>query len=146
VYQLPLRRSPAPTMKRATAPMAAATLRSLRTFEVDSMFNKKLLPIGGRIMTNAAKRIAIAAAFGVVVCGCVTTQEMPLAPNVVRLDTHAMGAVFTGQAVPQTMRRAAELTLQNGYAYFRLDQPEMSQGVEQGEASITFGLGPRRRS
>jgi hypothetical protein len=126
--------------------MAAATLRSLRTFEVDSMFNKKLLPIGGRIMTNAAKRIAIAAAFGVVVCGCVTTQEMPLAPNVVRLDTHAMGAVFTGQAVPQTMRRAAELTLQNGYAYFRLDQPEMSQGVEQGEASITFGLGPRRRS
>jgi len=83
-------------------------------------------------MTNAAKRLAIAAVLGAVVGGCVTTQEMPLAQNVVRLDTHATGAVFTGQAVPQTMRRAAELTLQNGYAYFRLDQPEMSQGVEQG--------------
>ncbi len=83
-------------------------------------------------MNSTRKKLAVAAAFGVVVSGCVTTQEMPLAPNVVRLDTHAMGVVFTGQAVPQTMRRAAELTLQNGYAYFRLDQPEMSQGVEQG--------------
>lgn len=93
---------------------------------------------------NAAKRIAIAAAFGVVVSGCVTTQEMPLAPNVVRLDTHATGAVFTGQAVPQTMRRAAELTLQNGYAYFRLDQPEMSQGVQYAGSYNTmsgFGFG-----
>ncbi len=83
-------------------------------------------------MQNAAMKFAIAVLLGAVVGGCVSTQEMPLAQNAVRLDTHATGALFTGQAVPQTMRRAAELTLQNGYAYFRLDQPEMSQGVEQG--------------
>jgi hypothetical protein len=62
--------------------------------------------------------------------GCITTQEMPLSPNSVRLDTSAKGLLFTGQAVSQTMRRAAELTLQNGYSYFRLDQAQTAQGSE----------------
>lgn len=62
--------------------------------------------------------------------GCVTTQEMPLAPNMVRLDTRASGLLFTGQTVPQTMRRAAELTLQAGYTHFRLDQASSGQGTQ----------------
>jgi hypothetical protein len=62
--------------------------------------------------------------------GCVHTEEMQLAPNVVRLDTKASGLLFTGQAPRQTMRRAAELTLQNGYSHFRFEQAGLSQGSE----------------
>ena len=72
--------------------------------------------------------VAIIAGLGV--SACVSTQEMPLAPNEVRLDTHAAGALFTGQAAGVTMRRAAELTLQNGYSYFRLEQASVSQGTQ----------------
>jgi hypothetical protein len=61
---------------------------------------------------------------------CIRTQEMPLAPNVVRIDTQAAGLLFAGQATGQTMRRAAEITLQHGYSHFRLDQVGMSQGSE----------------
>ena len=56
-------------------------------------------------------RILIALAFSLAIAGCVSTQEMPLAPNEVRFDTHAAGALFTGQVASVTMRRAAELTL-----------------------------------
>jgi hypothetical protein len=64
-------------------------------------------------------------------CGaCITTQEMPLAPNVIRLDTQASGFLFTGQASSQTMRRAAELTLQNGFTHFRFDQAQVAQGSQ----------------
>ncbi|HZS71058.1 MAG TPA: hypothetical protein VFA13_04425 [Candidatus Acidoferrum sp.] len=62
--------------------------------------------------------------------GCIRTQEMPLAPNVVRLDTHASGLLFAGQAAPQTLHRAAELTLQNGYTHFRLEQANVAQGSQ----------------
>ena len=62
--------------------------------------------------------------------GCVTTQELPLAPNVVRLDTHASGALFAGQATSQTMKRAAEVTLQNGYTHFRLEDAQMAHGSQ----------------
>jgi hypothetical protein len=55
---------------------------------------------------------------------------MPLAPNMVRLDTHAGGALFVGQAAGQTMKRAVELTLQNGYTHFRLEQASMAQGEQ----------------
>ena len=55
---------------------------------------------------------------------------MPLAPNVARLDTQASGLLFGGQATSQTMRRAAELTLQNGYSHFRFEQAELSQGSQ----------------
>ncbi len=75
-------------------------------------------------------RLAIAPIFGLIVAGCIHTQELALAPNVVRLDTQASGWLFTGQATSQTMRRAAELTLQNGYSHFRFEQAELSQGSQ----------------
>lgn len=62
--------------------------------------------------------------------GCIRTHEMPLAPNAVRLDTHASGLLFAGQAAKQTLHRAAELTLQNGYTHFRLEQANVAQGSE----------------
>lgn len=66
----------------------------------------------------------------VMLSACVTTQEMPLAPNVVRLDTEARGSLFVGQAPKATMKRAAELTLAKGFTHFRLDQVQMGQGRE----------------
>ena len=77
-------------------------------------------------------RLAAISVLGVSLAACITTQEMPLAPNMVRLDTRASGALYVNQAVPQTMKRAAELTLQNGYEYFRLDGAQMGQGSELG--------------
>ena len=74
------------------------------------------------------------------VSGCVTTQEAPLAPNVVRLDTRASGGLFVGQATGQTMRRAAEVTLQNGYSHFRLQDVQLSNGSQfAGEVSSGTG-------
>jgi hypothetical protein len=60
--------------------------------------------------------------------GCITTQELPLAPNVVRLDTQAKGLLFTGQTVPQTMRAAAKATLERGYTHFKFQEAGMQQG------------------
>ena len=59
--------------------------------------------------------------------GCVQTNEMALAPNVVRLDTQASGLLSMGQAGPATQRRAAELTLQSGYSHYRLADASTSQ-------------------
>jgi hypothetical protein len=72
--------------------------------------------------------ILLASALCLSLGGCISTQEMPLAPNVVRLDTSASGLLFSRLATGQTMHRAAELTLQSGYTHFRLDDASLSQG------------------
>ncbi len=59
---------------------------------------------------------------------CATTNEMPLAQNMVRLDTQASGLLFTGSAGAITMKRAAEATIRRGYSHFRLEQASTSQG------------------
>ena len=61
---------------------------------------------------------------------CVTTNEMPLAPNMVRLDTHAQGRLFTAAAGNVTLQRAAELTLKAGYSHFRFEQAQTAQGSQ----------------
>jgi hypothetical protein len=68
------------------------------------------------------------ALISVVLAGCVSTQEMPLAPNAVRIDTQAKGVLFTGQAVPQTMRAAAQATLARGYSHFKFAGADVQQG------------------
>jgi hypothetical protein len=60
--------------------------------------------------------------------GCISTQEMPLAPNVVRIDTQSRGLLFTGQTVPRTMRAAAKATLDRGYSHFKFSDAAMNQG------------------
>lgn len=62
--------------------------------------------------------------------GCISTQEMPLAPNMVRIDTQAQGLLFTAQTVPQTMRTAATATLNRGYTHFKFGDANMNQGSE----------------
>lgn len=67
-------------------------------------------------------------AFALFLTGCATTSEMPLAPNVVRIDTQASGLAFVGSAPAITMNKAAEATLSRGYTHFRLDQATTAQG------------------
>jgi hypothetical protein len=59
---------------------------------------------------------------------CISTQEMPLAPNVVRIDTQSKGLLFTGQTVPTTMRAAAKATLDRGYSHFKFAEAGVAQG------------------
>lgn len=84
------------------------------------------ISLAARNLRNIAATTMAALAVG----GCIRTQEMPLAPNVVRLDTEASGLLFAGQASAHTMRRAAELTLQNGYSHFRFEQAQVAQGSQ----------------
>jgi heptaprenylglyceryl phosphate synthase len=71
---------------------------------------------------------ALTACFGL--SACVSTQEMSLAPNVVRIDTAARGAIFVGSASNVTLKKAAEATLARGYTHFLLFDPQMSQGSQ----------------
>ena len=82
-----------------------------------------------------------ALALGLLIAGCVSTQEILLAPNFVRLDTHAP---FTSEAASQTVRRAAELTLLNGYTHFRLTPMYWTTGdfgTDVGATVVMFHAG-----
>lgn len=73
------------------------------------------------------KRIAVGLV-ALLVTACATTSEMPLAQNMVRLDTQASGLLFVGSAGNMTMKKAAEATLKRGYTHFRLEQAQTSHG------------------
>jgi hypothetical protein len=75
---------------------------------------------------------------GLTLAACVTTQEMPLAPNMVRISTEASGSLYTAKAVPTTMVAAANATLTRGYSHFKIGDPALAQGSEITGAS-TFG-------
>lgn len=64
------------------------------------------------------------------VSACATTSEMPLAANVVRLDTQASGLLFVGAAPRITMKKAAGATIARGYTHFRFQDAATSQGRE----------------
>src|SRR3974390_1492339 len=72
--------------------------------------------------------LSAVAAAALSLAGCISTQEMPLAPNVVRIDTQSKGLLFTGQTVPQTMRAAAKATLERGYTHFKFADASLQQG------------------
>jgi hypothetical protein len=65
--------------------------------------------IAGRACVLVAVELALA--------GCASIQETAFAPNMVRLDVKPYAAPFVRET---TLRRAAELTVQNGYSAFRL--------------------------
>jgi hypothetical protein len=64
------------------------------------------------------RNLIVAAIAGLSVSACADIEEYPLAPNMVRLDINPPAAPFSRDAI---LRRAAELTLANGYSAFRLD-------------------------
>ncbi len=63
------------------------------------------------------KKLVFAVVASVGLSSCAGVQELPLAPNMVRLDVSPWGAPLVGETI---LRRAAELTLQNGYSAFQL--------------------------
>ena len=76
--------------------------------------------------------------FGASVAGCVGTQELPLAPNIVRMDINEPGALSPRKDM---LRRAAELTLQNGYNAFRLMPIYVETPFEFGVNVLMFHAG-----
>ena len=72
---------------------------------------------------------------------CADTQEYPIAPNMVRLDISPPTAPFLRQT---TLRRAAELTLQNGYSAFRLDPIYAEAFDDFGVIVVMFHAGDPR--
>jgi hypothetical protein len=89
----------------------------------------------------AMRNLIVAAIAGLSASACAGTQEYPLAPNMVRLDINPPVAPLAREA---TLRRAAELTLQNGYSAFRLE-PIYVEAVDHfGVTVVMFHTGDPR--
>jgi len=80
------------------------------------MIERIIFPSGK--LTAAMRNLIVAAIAALSLSACADTQEYPMAPNMVRLDVTPPTAPFVRET---TLRRAAELTLQNGYSAFRLE-------------------------
>jgi hypothetical protein len=88
-------------------------------------------------------RNLIIAAIALSVSACASPQEYPIAPNMVRLDLNAPAAPFVRE---DALRRAAELTLLNGYSAFRLEPIYMLAFDHFGVIVTMFRAGdPRAR-
>src|SRR5271154_3907291 len=84
------------------------------------------------------RKLIFAAFAALGVSACASIQEFQFAPNMVRLDVGPSVAPFVGEA---TLRRAAELTLQNGYSAFRL-MPIYVHGFDEfGVTVVMFHVG-----
>lgn len=60
--------------------------------------------------------------------GCVSSQEIPLAMNAYQLEVSGTGR-WGASAVPrETLRRAAQLTLEKGFTHFILEGATMQTG------------------
>lgn len=69
--------------------------------------------------------------------GCIDVKERSLSANVVRVETNAQGAFFTGSAADLTLRRAAEATLRKGYSHFILADDKVERGSVASSSRIT---------
>jgi len=61
--------------------------------------------------------------------GCVTTSELPLSKNVWRVEVNAGGALFVNGADNAALKKAAELTIAQGYSAFIIANPNTENGV-----------------
>ncbi|WP_455918671.1 hypothetical protein [Ensifer canadensis] len=91
------------------------------------------------------RKLIVAALLSMALASCATTSEMPLAQNMVRLDTSARGLLFTSSAGAVTMQKAAEATLKRGYSHFRIDQAQTASG-SQFVGMNTYGSGTANAS
>jgi hypothetical protein len=80
--------------------------------------------------------IVVVACLGV--SACAGTEEFQFAPNMVRLDVGPSVAPLVREA---TLRRAAELTLRNGYSAFRLTPIYMLAFDHFGVTVVMFRAG-----
>ena len=84
------------------------------------------------------KQIVVLGLAAIGLAGCVSTSEMQVAPNAYRIDTNASGLLFVGQAGKQTLKRAAELTIQKGYSHFKI----VGSDYDTGSAIVGVTPGP----
>jgi hypothetical protein len=94
---------------------AVCDLFSVKNVSV-RMIEQAPLPSGKPVAT--IRNLIAAAIAALSLSACADTQEYPIAPNMVRLDVSPPTAPFIGET---TLRRAAEITLRNGYSAFRLE-------------------------
>ncbi len=87
------------------------------------------------------RRICVLIAMTLAVAGCSGIQETAFAPNMVRLDVKPYAAPFVRE---ETLRRAAELTLQNGYSAFRLMPIYVNTFDDFGVTVVMFRVGDPR--
>ena len=87
------------------------------------------------------RNLIVAAIIGLSLSACADTQEYPLAPNMVRLDVNPPAAPFVREA---TLRRAAELTIRNGYSAFRLEPIYVEAFDHFGVTVVMFHAGDPR--
>jgi hypothetical protein len=87
------------------------------------------------------ERTHILIAVALSLAGCASIQETAFAPNMVRLDVKPYAAPFVREAM---LRRAAELTLQNGYSAFRLMPIYVHAFDDFGVTVVMFHVGDPR--
>ena len=87
------------------------------------------------------RNLIVATIAGLSMSACAVTQEYPFAPNMVRLDINPPVAPFAREA---TLRRAAELTLHNGYSAFRLETIYVEAFDHFGVTVVMFHAGDPR--
>lgn len=83
-----------------------------------------LRPIGEAVM-----KIAVVIVAALTLAGCVSTGDMQLAKNVYQVNVEARGALFVGGAQNAALKRAAELTIKNGYTSFIIQNPSVQSGT-----------------
>jgi hypothetical protein len=75
-------------------------------------------------------RVAAVLAATLLVTACVSSREMQLSKNTVRIDTHGEGFIGSMESDNYTMRKAAKLTLENGYQRFVISDASRASHVE----------------
>ncbi|HXE24144.1 MAG TPA: hypothetical protein VN637_04580 [Roseiarcus sp.] len=118
------------------------------TIPTHSIMNHDLKPLErasagdpSRGFRAASRNLLVAAIAALGVAACASVQEYPLAPNMVRLDVDSPAAPFVRD---RTLRRAAELTLENGYSAFRLDPVYVEAFDQFGVTVVMFSAGDPR--
>ena len=86
------------------------------------------------------KNIIAAMAMAATLAACTTTNTVPIAPDIFRLDTDAQGLLFTGDAGSDTLLKAAQITQQRGYPYFKiLDGNSAAGSTYAGTTANVYG-------
>jgi hypothetical protein len=95
-------------------------------------------------MKNYARNLVLCAAISL--AGCVTTQDFQIAPNMVRLDTSAMGRGWVSDAGHATQVAAAQATKKYGFDLFKFADVQTGSGVQYGgqlsSGSANFSASP----
>ncbi|RCL04140.1 MAG: hypothetical protein JSC189_000188 [Candidatus Tokpelaia sp. JSC189] len=82
--------------------------------------------------------IALALLF--ILAGCIRSNEIALAPNVIRINTQASGGLSIGKANTEMMKKAAETTINRGYTHFIIsDYSYGNETIVSGVNHNTYG-------